>query len=82
MVEGRAIDLTSGLEMVLLFWLTTENLREVKEHWNTHRIRGSRHDSVRVDQIHFVIFLNFMGLLIRSIFNRFGEAPPPCLSVE
>ena len=51
MVEGRVVDLTLGLEMECLwfcfFRLLQKILDEVKEHWNTHRIRGSRHDTVR-----------------------------------
>lgn len=51
MVERRVVDLTSGLEMECLWFcfsgLLQKILAEVKEHWNTHRIRGSRHDTVR-----------------------------------
>ena len=51
MVEERVVDLTSELEMECLWfcfsWLLQKILDEVKEHWNTHRIRGSRHDTMR-----------------------------------
>ena len=53
MVEGRVVELTSGLEMECLWcWfcfsgLLQKILYEVKEHWNNHRIQGSRHDTVR-----------------------------------
>ena len=50
MVEGRVVDLTSELEMECLWFcfsrLLQKMLDEVKEHWNTHRIRRSRHDTV------------------------------------
>ncbi|XP_078372629.1 uncharacterized protein LOC144656265 [Oculina patagonica] len=50
MVEGRVVDLTSELEMECLWFcfsgLLQKILDEVKEHWNTHRIRGSRHDTM------------------------------------
>lgn len=52
MVEERVVNLMSGLEMECLWFcssgLLQKILYEVKEHWNTsHRIRGSRHDTVR-----------------------------------
>lgn len=50
MVEGRVVDLTSELEMECLWFcfsrLLQKILDEVKEHWNTHQIRRSRHDTV------------------------------------
>ena len=52
MVEERVVNLMSGLEMECLWFcfsgLLQKILYEVKEHWNTsHRIQGSRHDTVR-----------------------------------
>ena len=50
MVEGRQVDLTSELEMECLWFGSSKLLQhildEFKEHWNTHRIRKSRHDTV------------------------------------
>ena len=50
MVEGRVVDLTSELELECLWFcfsrLLQKMLDEVKEHWNIHRIRRSRHDTV------------------------------------
>ena len=60
MVEGRVVDLTSGLEMECLWFCFSGLLQkifdEVKEHWNTHRIRGSRHDTVmgRPDSLYYL----------------------------
>ena len=60
MVEGRVVDLTSELEMECLWFCFSELLQkvldEVKEHWNTHRIRGSRHDTVkgRPDSLYYL----------------------------
>ena len=49
MVDKRIVDLTSDLEEECLwFWfsyLLQNILGEIKEHWNTHHIRGSRHDT-------------------------------------
>ena len=44
MVEARLTDLTSELEMECLWFCFSELpkiLDEIREHWNTHRIRGS-----------------------------------------
>ena len=60
MVEERLLDLTSELEMECLWFCFAELLQtilnEVKEHWNTHRIRGSRHDTVsgRPDSLYYL----------------------------
>lgn len=65
MVDGRVVDLTSELEMECLWFcfskLLKNVLNEVNEHWITHRIRKSRHDTVSAGQIRFIISLNYMG---------------------
>ena len=51
MVDKRIVDLTSDLEKECLWfcfsYLLQNILDEIKENWNTHRIRGSRHDTVK-----------------------------------
>lgn len=51
LVTQRKLDLTSELEVECLWFCFAEILQkvlsELKEHWNTHYIRGSRHDTVR-----------------------------------
>ena len=60
MVDGRLVDLTSELEMECLWFgfskLRQNVLNEVKEHWITHRIRNSRHDTVsgRPDSLYYL----------------------------
>ena len=51
MVEARLTDLASELEVECLPFCLSELLQkildEIREYWNTHRIRGSRHDTVK-----------------------------------
>ena len=50
MVDKRAVDLTSELQMECLWFCFSQLLQkvldEIREHWNTHRIRRSRHDTI------------------------------------
>lgn len=50
MVDGRLVDLTQELEIECLWFCFSKLLQnvldEVKEHWNTHRIRKSRRDTL------------------------------------
>ena len=54
------IDLTSQLEKECLWFcfggLLQQHLNEMKEHWNTHCIRGSRHDTMkrRPDSLYYL----------------------------
>ena len=60
MVEARLTDLTSKLEMDCLWFCFSELLQkildEIREHWNTHHIRGSRHNTVkgRPDSLYYL----------------------------
>ena len=50
MVDKRVVDLTSELQMECLWFCFSQLLQkvldEIREHWNTHRIRRSRHDTI------------------------------------
>lgn len=67
MLDGRLVDLTSELEMKCLWFgfskLLQNVLNEVKEHWITHRIRKSRHDTVssRPDSLYYLPELHGVG---------------------
>lgn len=60
MADKRAVDLTSELEMECLWFCFSQLLQKVlddiREHWNTHRIRRSRHDTVngRPDSLYYL----------------------------
>ena len=60
MVDRGLLDLTSELEIECLWLYFSKLLQnildEVKEHWNTHRIRKSRRDTVsgRPDSLHYL----------------------------
>ena len=49
MVDKRAVDLTSELQMECLWFCFSQLLQkvldEIREHWNTHHILRSRHDT-------------------------------------
>jgi hypothetical protein len=60
LVAQRTIDLASELDMECLWFcfaeLIQKVLNEIKEHWNTHYIRKSRHDTVsgRPDSLYYL----------------------------
>lgn len=60
LVEQRTVDLTSEMEVECLWFsfsgLLQKVLDEMKEHWNTHQIRGSRHDTIsgRPDSLYYL----------------------------
>ena len=60
MVDNRVVDLTSELEIECLWFCFSQLLQnaldEIKEHWNTHRIRRSRYDTVsgRPDSLYYL----------------------------
>ena len=60
LVSQRTVDLTSEMQMECLWFCFAELLQQVlnetKEHWNTHYIRGSRHDTVkgRPDSLYYL----------------------------
>ena len=60
MVDKRAVDLTSELQMECLWFCFSQLLQkvldEIREHWNTHRIRRSRHDTIngRPDSLYYL----------------------------
>ena len=60
MVDSRALDLASELEMECLWFCFSQLLQTaldgIREHWNTHYIRRSRHDTVngRPDSLYYL----------------------------
>ena len=60
LVAEGTVNLTSELDMECLWFCFAEvlqqTLNEVKEHWNTHYIRGSRYDTVkgRPDSLYYL----------------------------
>ena len=60
LVDERHLDTTSELEMECLWFCFSDVLQreldEIKEHWNTHFIRKSRHDTIsgRPDSLYYL----------------------------
>lgn len=60
LVDGRQLDTTSELQIECLWFCFSEVLQkeldEIKEHWNTHFIRKSRHDTIsgRPDSLYYL----------------------------
>ena len=60
LVDGRQLDTTSELQMECLWFCFSEVLQkeldEIKEHWNTHFIRKSHHDTIsgRPDSLYYL----------------------------
>ena len=76
LVAQRTIDLASELDMECLWFcfaeLIQKVLNEIKEHWNTHYIRKSRHDTVsgRPDSLYYLPTVMVAATILLCQFPR------------